>query len=230
MPEHNIQRVVVVGAGTGVGKTHLTRALAGSLRARVGARSVLALKPVETGAPFDDARALQSENPFHVERHPLFAFPEPISPHLAARRVGAQVELEPVLEWLRHQETALYDNMSPYGCWVLIETAGGVLSPLGPGLRNIELAKALEPMSLVLVASDSLGALNQVDLTITALRNLARPPDHLVLSATASDDPTRGTNAAELRSLGIADPILVLGPGDGDASVLADALLQRITS
>jgi len=230
MPEHNIQRVVVVGAGTGVGKTHLTRALAGSLRARFGDRSVLALKPVETGAPFNDAQALQSKNRFHVERHPLFAFPEPISPHLAARRAGEQITLDALLKWLHAQEGALCDNMSPYGGWVLVETAGGVLSPLGPGLRNIELAMALEPMSLVLVASDSLGALNQVDLAITALRKLGRPPDHLVLSATDSDDPTQGTNAAELRTLGIADPILVLGPGDDDASVLADALLQRVTS
>ena len=60
---------------------------------------------------------------------------------------------------------------------------GGALTPLGPGLRNFELMRALAPEHVILVARDCLGALSAVDTMSTALRSLGRVPDLVVLSA-----------------------------------------------
>lgn len=84
MPDRRLRRVVVLGTGTGVGKTRLTVALARALR-RIG--PTLALKPLESGGDAD-ARAFDVENSLRVDPHPLIALREPLSPHLAARRDG----------------------------------------------------------------------------------------------------------------------------------------------
>ena len=224
MPDPRVQRVVVLGTGTGIGKTHLTRALARALRAR-GAPTV-ALKPVETGEPWADAQALALDNPFHVAPHPLYAFRDAVSPHLAARREARPISLETTVEWVTRQEAALatYDTMWPYTRWCLVETAGAVFSPLGPGARSFELARALEPSRVVLVAPDALGVLSSLDAALTAMRQQGREPDFVVLSAGHPDGST-GTNAGELELLGVVRPALVLGPGDDDAGPLAETLL-----
>lgn len=226
MSAQRLQRIVVVGTGTEVGKTRLSVALARALRRR---GATLALKPVESGGSAD-AQAFHVENPFHVEPHPLFALARPLSPHLAARLEGRHIDLAEVARWVREQELRLttYDTTSPY-VFSLIETAGGVLSPLSREARNLELARALEPATLLLVAPDSLGVLSSLGATLLALRALGREPDLVALSAARQDDST-GTNAAELRDLGIAEPAFVLGPGQDDAEPLAEALVRRVSS
>ena len=83
-------RIVVVGTGTGIGKTHLSVALVAYL-ARAG-RQVCGLKPIESGVPpgavGEDATALAAAGVFHVKQPQPYALPDPVSPHLAARRLG----------------------------------------------------------------------------------------------------------------------------------------------
>ena len=210
MSDPRLRRVVVVGTGTGVGKTRVTRALARALRRRA---PTLALKPVESGAG-GDARAFDADNPVAVSPHPRIALAAALSPHLAARREGQQFHVKTLVEWIEaaEQSLALCDNTSPYICSV-IETAGGALSPLTPEARNLDLCIALDPALLVLVGPDGLGVLHAMTATLVAL------------SAAWSDEST-GTNADELRLLGIADPTLVLASGDDDAEPLARAVLS----
>jgi dethiobiotin synthetase len=89
---------VVVGTGTGVGKTWVTAALAAALVTRT--RGVVALKPVETGVAADtsdsDFRRLADASSFPVEPQP-FRFDAPLSPHLAAHRVGRGIEVRQLL-------------------------------------------------------------------------------------------------------------------------------------
>ena len=59
--------------------------------------------------------------------------------------------------------------------------------------------------------------------TSIALRALGRPADLVALS-TPSIDGSTGTNADELRALGIADPAFVLGYGEDHADGLAEAV------
>jgi len=114
---------------------------------------------------------------------------------LAARREGREISLEAVAAWTRER--------APEGGWCLVETAGGVLTPLGAGITNFDLARALEPAIWVLVAPDVLGVLGALATTLVALRALGRSPDVCVLSTPGEPDASTGTNAAELERLKI---------------------------
>jgi dethiobiotin synthetase len=110
----------------------------------------------------------------------------------------------------------------------VVETAGGVFSPLAPGITNFELAVALEPAMFVLVAADALGALHDVTATLLAMRARGRTPDHVVLSGARPPDASTGSNGVELAALGIVVPSAVLARDDDRGiSTLADALLAK---
>lgn len=231
-------RVVILGTGTGVGKTYVTVALARALRsARPFFPQVLALKPVETGVSgarsraSSDARQLELASSFRAPyEHPLLALPDPVSPHLAARRARVSISPRRIAAYVRRTEgasQALHDTALH---WVLIETAGGALSPLGPGTTNVDLARALEPSVWIVVAPDALGVLHDLRATLTALGQLARAPDFVVLTSSRPPDASTGTNARELERLGIAKPIAALKRGRSPRpalSRLVSALARR---
>lgn len=197
-------RLAIVGAGTGVGKTHLGVALARAL-ALQGAGAVAALKPIESGVTGEsetDAAQLAAASTFHVKHPPPYTFAEPISPHLAARRSGVTIALGRVTAWVE-------EAVCP---WVIVETAGGLLSPLGPGLTNLDLTRALAPQVVILVALDRLGVLHEVAACTVALRTLASELGELavVLQAPEVPDLSTGTNAEELKALGTAQHVFTL--------------------
>jgi dethiobiotin synthetase len=228
------RRVVVLGTGTGIGKTFVTAALARELRRR--GCSVMALKPLETGClsagepvASSDAWQLEAASTKAVVRpHPLHAFEDPISPHLAARRARAAIDIGQIVDWVRRAEIALRRSTIQYvSFWTIVETAGGALSPLSDAATNADLARALEPASWLLVAPDALGVLHDLSATLTALRSLARTPDLIALSAARPPDASTGTNAAELAALGIATPAAVFERNsDAGAEPLANALMR----
>lgn len=209
------RRWVVLGAGTGVGKTFVTTGLA---RALGGGGAVLAaVKPIETGLtalgdrppPGSDAAELERVS-FHVKhtpQHPLFRFTAPLTPALAARREGRRIELGAVLPWLAQWTS--HEGNAPDE--MVVETAGGVFSPISPAETNLELAMLLEPSLWVLVAADRLGVLHELGATLRAMAVSARLPDYVVLSAPAVADESTGTNAEELAALGFEVPIITLG-------------------
>jgi dethiobiotin synthetase len=220
-----VTRVVVLGTGTGVGKTWVTRTLSEALR-RAGAW-VVALKPIETGvfaAAETDASTLanaSSEPP----SPPPYAFSDPISPHLAARRANTSIALETVIEYVVRIENEVTSHVTSF---ILVECAGGCFSPLAPGVTNEDLARALEPAIWILVAPDALGVLHDVSATLGALGARGRMPDYVVLSAAREPDASTGTNAQELTSLAIAAPIATVGRGDTRAlDDLAERLVLR---
>ena len=92
----------------------------------------------------------------------------------------------------------------------MVETAGGVFSPLNVSSTNFDLALALEPAVWVLVAADALGVLHDVSATLQAMSARGRLPDHIVLSAARAADASTGSNAAELCTLGVVQPSAVL--------------------
>lgn len=226
----------MLGCGTGVGKTHVSVALLREF-ARRGVTAI-GLKPIESGIASDgsdrpptgsDAAALALAGPpRRAFPNPLYALPEPISPHLAARRRGIQIELPKVTAWVQNAEEdlALHD-MTP--SVTLVESAGGVFSPLGPALTNFDLARSLEPAIWVLVAADALGVLHEVTSTLRAMRASGREPDHVVLSGAREPDASTGGNAAELAALGIVAPRAVLARNDESGiSALVDSLLETL--
>jgi dethiobiotin synthetase len=193
------QRIVVLGTGTGVGKTYFSTRLVESL-VRSG-YDTLALKPIESGvtpgASDSDAARLAAASGRPAGH--CYALPDPISPHLAARRAGVSLDLDRVASWVREHEAASVRAPD----FVLIESAGGAFSPLGDAITNFDLAKRLDPALWLLVAPDSLGVLHEVRSCLLALEALGRRPDHVALCQARALDESSGTNAAELERLGI---------------------------
>ena len=89
-----VTRIVVLGTGTGVGKTWVSGALAEALRRR-GAW-VVALKPIETGVSGDAGSGAASDGDLLARASsqtplaPRFTFPDPVSPapRRSTRRAG----------------------------------------------------------------------------------------------------------------------------------------------
>lgn len=181
-------RIVVVGAGTGVGKTHVATALAAELVRR--GVPLTARKPVESGyaeSGSDAERLARSAG--HPTLRPLYALREPVSPHRAARNEGITVALEPILAWCSGDRATL------------VETAGGLLSPLSPAITNLDLTRALGPTAVVLVAADRLGVLHEVRACLHLLGEHGMVP-RVVLSRPEVADASTEHNAAELAALG----------------------------
>lgn len=216
-------RIVIVGTGTSVGKTHLGVALVAAVARR--GKAVCGLKPVESGVPAgmpgEDAAALATVSTFHVKHPPPYAFPDPVSPHLAARRAGVLIELERIRSWVD-------EHPAP---WLLIETAGALLSPLSVGLSNIDLAAALDPDRWILVGMDRLGVLHDVAACRLVMGARHLPAPLVVLQAPDTRDASTGTNAEELRLLGIAEDVITLprgAPLSEEYQRAADVVLDQL--
>lgn len=181
--------IVVVGTGTDVGKTFVACSLARALRS-LGA-SVGAWKPVASGCvgPGEDAIALATALGAPV-LPPLHTFAAPISAHLAARFAGARIDLDAI----RERAAALTSAHDVF----ILETAGGLFSPLREDATNLDLVRALAPARVLLVAPDRIGVLHDVAATSIAARSCGLGFDAVALSAPATPDASTGTNAAEL--------------------------------
>jgi 8-amino-7-oxononanoate synthase len=207
--------VVVTGTDTGVGKTLVAAGLARTLSDR--GLEVRALKPVESGVDElareeEDgvvlARAARQGDP----REALDRLGRPLAPPLAAEL--EDVELD-VGAWRRAVEAAAAEADV-----VLVEGAGGVLSPLAPDTSARELARSLGAAAL-LVAPDRLGTLTH---TLTALEALAAgdvPVLGVVLSAPEEADDSTGTNAGSLRRHGDVSRVATLPRVEGVADAAA---------
>lgn len=214
-------RIVVLGTGTEIGKTHASIAIAATL-ADMGI-AIAALKPVESGVPIDvtsastDAASLASVSSYPISSQP-YAFPDPVSPHLAARRAGVVIDFERITSWVDAHHAQV----------VLIETAGAMLSPIDRGRTNLDLARALRPELLLLVAPDRLGVLHDVTAALHALRTLAPelPLPTLLLQPPAVPDTSTGTNADEIAWLGIAAKPHVLPRAKPTDRITRDAVLS----
>ena len=158
--------VVVVGTGTDVGKTWVAARLLIDLRA--AGRTVAARKPAQSFDRDDDPAgrdaavlgAASGEDPESV-CPPHRWYEVPMAPPMAAEVLGrppfGMGELLEELSWPGRVDVGL------------VETAGGVRSPLAVDGDGVALSRALAPDLSVLVADAGLGTINAVRLTIEVL-------------------------------------------------------------
>jgi dethiobiotin synthetase len=185
----------VTGTDTGVGKTHVTSALAGHGRA-LGKR-VFAWKPVETGCALvegllvgADQEAVSSDWQ-QGDLRGLYRFARPVAPLVAARGVGAAIELSRILE--SFQDGARMADL------VLVEGAGGWRVPVTEDLDMGGLAKLLG-LPVIVVARGGLGTINHTLLTVEAVARDQQTVAAVVLSCPPGDDPAFvEENAAEIQ-------------------------------
>jgi dethiobiotin synthetase len=182
--------VFVSGTATGIGKTHFAAALLLAVRRHVA--RVAGIKPVESGvnaSPETDSSRLHRCSSFHVKPFG-YAFPEAVSPHLAARRSGVRID-SATLELGIAAARADADI-------VVVELAGGLFTPLGDGFLNADLAARCAPDDHLLVAPDRLGALHEVIATVRAADAMGLRIGGIVLMAPELDDAATRSNAHEL--------------------------------
>lgn len=225
-------RVVVLGTGTEIGKTYVSCLLAEAWNQSDG--TTLAIKPVESGVrgvAEDAARLSQVATLGDV---PCCALPEPISPHLAARNAGVSIELEDLLSFVEVAESRLEGFSRPLS---IVETAGGVFSPLSDNATNFDLARALDPAVWVLVCPNALGVLHDVQAALRAM--VQRLPDLLVFSESREPDESTVSNVQECigvvlpqvrRALDLPEympPVLRI-PAGGTAASLGPQVLDAL--
>ena len=137
----------------------------------------------------DEAR-LGALSTFHVKR-PLLQvrLRAPVSPHLAAREEGRTIVLDDVVREVAELRSQVA---------VILELPGGLFSPLSRTETNADLASLLHPDILLLVAPNRIGVLHDVRAVLEACGPRGLRLAGVVLSATASDDASSLSNAAEL--------------------------------
>lgn len=190
------ETIFVTGTDTGVGKTAFAGWLTEFLRRR-GA-GVAALKPVCSGGR-GDARVLQAAmgHALGLEEVNPWHFRAAISPSMAARREGKGVSLAAVLGHIRRVGRDFEV--------VIVEGAGGLLSPLGRGFDSRDLIMALGATPIV-VAANRLGVVNQILLTLEALPKNSRSKAKVVLMEAPKPNLATRLNGEMLRQL-VSTPV-----------------------
>ncbi len=217
----------ITGTGTGVGKTYVAAPIAKSLRA--AGKRVGVYKPVASGCELRDGKLVSPDaialwegagKPGTLEQVCPQLFAAPLAPHLAARAEGKRVDIKLLLNgigyWHRNYEV------------VVVEGAGGLMSPISDVDDNIDLAHAFR-YPLVVVSENALGTINATRQTLIAATTYSpygepeplkvagivlNSPSHL------ADDPSTESNADELARLCV-QPLLANIEYDGgmDADV-----------
>lgn len=213
----------VTATGTDLGKTHVLCLLLEGLRRRgVG---VQALKPVLSGftpdalSSTDSGRLLAAAGvPVDlqsVSRITPWRFIPPLSPDMAARRAGVRISLDEVLGFCL---TSL-----DRGRMSFVEGAGGIMSPLGTGFLNIDLAARLDARVL-LVAGGYLGTISHTLTAVAALAGRGLRAEAIVLSD-AQPGPVSLEETQEAILAHVSVPVFCVGRGGGVPDGLLDLVM-----
>ncbi|MDE3109362.1 MAG: dethiobiotin synthase [Acidobacteriota bacterium] len=148
-------RFFVTGTDTGIGKTVVSALLCAALDA-------IYWKPIQTGSrDGTDRRTVMrlAELPRSRTRPESYIFAPPVSPHLAARLAGAQIELRKI----KLPEVSPQQNL-------IAEGAGGVLVPINHTQLMTDVIRHLG-LPVLLASRTSLGTINHTLLSLAALRD-----------------------------------------------------------
>lgn len=183
------QILFITGTDTGVGKTVF--AALSTVYLRQNGFCVVALKPLCSGGR-DDARILHAAAGKVVsldEVNPWY-FRAPLAPVLAARKEKRRVQLRQVVAHIR--------RIAKRFEVVVVEGAGGLLSPMGEDFDSRDLIEALKATPIV-VCVNKLGAVNQVRLVLEALPPAAKRRARVVLVNPKRPDAASRTNLELLK-------------------------------
>jgi len=209
---------VTLATDTGMGKTHVTAHLARLLRER--GQTVRARKPVETGCeardgeywPADGARLHEAAGGVDsLETVCPIRFATPVAAPEAARREGQELRFE------RDLAPLLAPSREPDGTLWLIESAGGLLSPLAEDALNVDLAR-YTGLPVLLISPDRLGTLSSTLAAAEALDRRGIQLDAIILNQRPEDRENEypPDNVSVLRQW-----LPALAPGAANALVLS---------
>ena len=190
----------ITGTGTGVGKTYVGALVVRALR--TAGKRVGVYKPVASGCEARDGELVSPDavvlwdaagRPGTLEQVCPQLFAAPLAPHLAARAAGRRVDprlLRDGIEYWRSTSDV-----------VIVEGAGGLMSPISDDDYNADLAAAFG-YPLLVVSANMLGTINatlQTMITAKSFGDKVRVAGIVLNSLKPThDDPSVETNAAEL--------------------------------
>ena len=180
-----LRGIFVTGTDTNVGKTVVSAALLVRYRAEAPVRywkpiqtgirdSGFGIRAAEAGPPSDDDSAEVARLSHAREGEVLWCgvrLPDPLSPHLAARRAGTRITVRSVVEALSevNRTESRIPNPESRPRWI-VEGAGGVLVPINERETMADLMRALD-IPVLIAARSTLGTINHTLLTIEGLRH-----------------------------------------------------------
>ena len=161
----------ITGTDTEVGKTWVTVALLRRF-SRQGVKAV-GFKPVAAGCVWQhgrwvnqDALLIQQHSGIALDYETInpYAFQQPLSPHIACGEVRVSLEII----------QGAFTQIQQVAECVLVEGAGGWLSPLSSELDNADLARVLD-LPVIMVVGMRLGCINHARLTLESIRASGLP-------------------------------------------------------
>ncbi|HEY1788709.1 MAG TPA: dethiobiotin synthase [Verrucomicrobiae bacterium] len=191
----------ITGTDTGAGKTVLTVLLTRKLRGQEV--NAAALKPICSGGR-GDARKIFSANQrvLSLDEINPWHFKAAIAPSLAARREGKKLKIVQVIARVREMQKRFEV--------LLVEGAGGLLSPLGEKFNSRDLILQLDAAPII-VAPNRLGVVNHVLLTLEALPLNFRARTRVVLLSFGRPDASSKSNPGLLAEFFDAKRIFAAG-------------------
>jgi dethiobiotin synthetase len=159
----------VTGTDTDCGKTYMTLQFMQSLKQ--SGKKVLGVKPIASGGEHtpvglrnQDALLLQAASDFAPTDEMVnpFCFEAPVSPHIAAAKMGVRIDAATVAKRCLSADMSQYDH-------VFFEGAGGVHAPINEQETLLDVMQAFD-IPVILVVGMRLGCLNHAILSYRALQ------------------------------------------------------------
>jgi dethiobiotin synthetase len=210
--------VLVSGTATEIGKTWFGAATAAELRAQ--GLQVAARKPVQSGEPGPpsdaDVLAAATGEDVNTVCPPHRTYPLAWAPPMAADELGrppfSVAELAAEIEWEAGTDIGF------------VEGVGGPRSPLASDGDTVDLARALDPDLIVIVADAGLGTVNAVRLAAAVL---ADSPLVVALNRFGDDPAQTRLHERNLEHLTIVDRFAVVTSPAALATRLIEELARR---
>ena len=225
--DQSFQGIFVTGTDTGVGKTIVSAALAYFLTER--GLNVGIMKPAESGVSDpsrlgNDGSLLQwaANSSDAMEEISPYRLRAPLAPAQAAKKENCFIDFTGLI--------ATAQRLGRRHDFLIIEGAGGLMTPLSGGLLMADLAKGIG-LPLLVVTTPRLGTLNQTLLTIFAAQQMEIPvAGYLINRMPAQPDEAAETAPHTLASLASADILGVLPEVNGDELEKVCALSATLKS
>ncbi len=156
--------MIIVGIHTGIGKTLTSAVLCEAFGYDYW-------KPVQAG-DLDNSDSIfiknNVSNPLCTIHPEAYQLQVAASPHFAADTEGVVIDRKKFLLPKTNNK-------------LLVETAGGIMSPLGKNFLNIDLIKQLQ-LPVIVVSENYLGSINHTLMTIKLLQNAEIPIQGIVFN------------------------------------------------
>ncbi len=157
--------IFITGSDTEIGKTYVACAIVRSLvqaSTKVGVYKPLAsgLTELESSDSYQLWLAAGKPGQSHTEVCPQ-SFSQPLAPMIAAESENRSIDTQKIIRG--------FDYWRECSEFVVVEGAGGLLSPMAHRLNNADLAAQLE-LPIVVVVPNRLGCVNQAMLVLEVAR------------------------------------------------------------